>query len=331
MSDLHAESLLPREWTALLNPAAGRGRARTRVPRVAESLGAARDARGLEVDIVVTASALDMADRAASAFAAGRGVVACGGDGTVGVLAGVAAEHAGVLAVVPVGSGNDFARHLGIPRNDVDAAVALLLDAALGQRDGTPAGRVVQVDLGRAVAADGNAAWFTTVANAGFDAEANRWANTVGTISGTPLYVAATLRTLARYRPRRFRITVDGVTETVDAWLVAVGNTRTYASGMAITPDASVRDGALDVCVVGPVSRREFLTTFPKVFSGTHVEHPQVRTGRAHTEVRVECDGADAGDLELWASGERIGPLPATLVPAPGALRVVVPDEVAVQ
>jgi diacylglycerol kinase (ATP) len=332
MSDIPAEPGLPRAWTALLNPAAGRGRARTRLPRVAESLGAARDARGLDVDIVVTASAAAMVDDAASAFAAGRGVVACGGDGTVGMLAGVAAEHGGVLAVVPVGSGNDFARHLGIPRDDVDAAVALLLDAAPGAPPGSkPAGCVMPVDLGRAVAADGTKAWFTTVANAGFDAEANRWANTVDSVSGTPLYVAATLRTLARYRPQRFHVTVDGVTETVDAWLVAVGNTRTYASGMAITPDASVRDGALDVCVVGPVSRREFLTTFPKVFSGTHVEHPQVRTTRAHSEVRVEYAGEETGDLELWASGERIGPLPATLAPAPGALHVVVPDPLAVQ
>jgi diacylglycerol kinase (ATP) len=95
---------------------------------------------------------------------------------------------------------------------------------------------------------------------------------------------------------------------------------------MVITPDASVHDGALDVCVVGPVSRREFLTTFPKVFKGAHVDHPQVHTWRAHAEVRVEC----VDDGELWASGERIGPLPATLTPAPGALRVVVPREAAV-
>ncbi|MFN8027258.1 MAG: YegS/Rv2252/BmrU family lipid kinase [Acidimicrobiia bacterium] len=303
---------LPTAWTALLNPAAGRGRARALLPRVAEALGNARDARGLDVDVVVSASPADMLERAAAAFAAGRGVVACGGDGTVGALAGIAAEAAGTLAVVPVGSGNDFARHLGIPRDDVDAAVALLL-----------AGEVTAVDLGRATAADGTTAWFTTVANTGFDAEANRWANTVDTVSGTPLYVAATLRTLARYRPQRFRITVDGEVHELDAWLVAIGNTRTYASGMAITPGASVRDGALDVCVVGPVPRREFLTTFPKVFSGTHVDHPQVHTWRAHTEVRV--DGT--GDDELWASGEHLGPLPATLVPAPGALRVVVPRD----
>ena len=314
----------PPAWTALCNPAAGRGRARTRLPRVVDALGAVRDGRGLDVEVVVTASADDLEARARDAFARGRGVVACGGDGTVCALAGVAAEAEGVLALVPVGSGNDFARHLGIARDDVDDAVALLAGA----------GDVTRVDLGRATTADGATRWFTTVANTGFDAEANRWANTIDTISGTPLYVAATLRTLAVYRPQRFRITVDDHTEAVAAWLVAVGNTRTYASGMAITPGASLRDGALDVCVVGPVSRTDFLTTFPKVFSGEHVDHPQVHTWRGERVVIERADDAstngDALGLELWASGEYLGPLPATLTPAPGALRVVVPRGITV-
>jgi diacylglycerol kinase (ATP) len=301
---------LPSAWTALLNPAAGRGRARAGLPRVADALAAIRDVAGLDVGIVVTASAADLAARAGDAFARGRGVVACGGDGTVAALAGLAAEAGGVLAVVPAGSGNDFARHVGIPRGDVTAAVDLLVT-----------GTVTRVDLGRATTADGSSTWFTTVANTGFDAEANRWANTVHTISGTPLYVAAAARTLATYRPRRFRVTVDGDAHELEAWLVAVGNTRTYASGMAITPHASVHDGALEVCVVGAVSRAEFVTTFPKVFSGAHVDHPLVHTWRGRA-VCVECSD-DA--LDLWASGEHLGPLPATLTPVADALAVVVP------
>ena len=299
----------PAAWTALLTPAAGRGRARTRLPRVADALGAI----DVDVEIVVTASAADLATRAADAFARGRGVVACGGDGTVCTLAGLAAEAHGVLAIVASGSGNDFARHLGIP-DDIPAAVGLL-------PAGPGAGEMITVDLGRVTTADGTTAWFTTVANTGFDAAANRWANTVTSVSGTPLYVAAALRTLGTYQPRGFRVVVDGEAHELAAWLVAVGNTRTYASGMAITPDASVRDGALDVCVVGAVSRWEFLATFPKVFSGGHVTHPQVHTWRGH-EVVVEC--ADE-PMDLWASGERLGPLPATITPVAGALRVVVP------
>jgi diacylglycerol kinase (ATP) len=298
----------PEAWTAVMNPAAGRGRGRTRLPRVADALADA----GLDLEIELSADPDHLVTLARDAFTRGRAVIACGGDGTVCALAGVAADHDGVLGIVPVGSGNDFARQLDIPRDDVAAAIAVLRT-----------GHVVRADLGRVRTADGRDAWFTTVANTGFDAAANEWANHVTWTSGPPLYVLATLRTLATYRPRRFRITIDDTVVDTDAWLVAVGNTRTYASGMAITPAASVHDGLLDVCVVGPVSRVDFLRTFPSVFRGEHVEHPQVHTWRG-TRVTIETSGTGA-PVELWASGEHAGPLPATVTPVAGALSVVVP------
>jgi diacylglycerol kinase (ATP) len=301
----------PDAWTAVVNPAAGRGRGDAGLPHLVGMLAAS----GLDLEIELSADADHLVTLARDAFARGRGVVACGGDGTVCALAGAAADTDGVLGIVPVGSGNDFARQLDIPRADLDAAIDVLRT-----------GRVVAADLGRVHTADGMTTWFTTVANTGFDAAANEWANEVTWTSGTPLYVMATLRTLATYSPRRFRITVDDTTVDTEAWLVAVGNTRTYASGMMITPSASVHDGLLDVCVVGPVSRLDFLRTFPSVFRGAHVDHPQVRTWRG-VEVTVEAlDGR--APVELWASGEHAGPLPARLEPVAGALAVMVPEVV---
>ena len=84
-----------------------------------------------------------------------------------------------------------------------------------------------------------------------------------------------------------------------------------------------MHDGLLDVCVVGPVSRLDFLRTFPSVIRGEHVEHPDVRTWRGAT-VTVEASGTGA-PVELWASGEHAGPLPATITPVADALAVVVP------
>jgi diacylglycerol kinase (ATP) len=298
----------PERWTAIVNPAAGRRRARARVPRVVDAL----ETSGLAVEVAVSSSPDDLVARARDAFARGRGVVACGGDGTVCALAAVAADEHGVLGILPSGSGNDFARQLEIPRGDVAAAIAVLRD-----------GHVVQADLGRAHTGDGRTTWFTTVANTGFDAVANAWANDVTWTSGTPLYVMATLRTLAAYSPTPVRVTVDDAVIETEAWLVAVGNTRTYASGMMITPNASVHDGLLDVCVVGPVSRVDFLRTFPSVFRGRHVDHPDVRTARGE-HVTVEALDPDAG-VDLWASGEHAGPMPARLEPVAGALAVVVP------
>jgi diacylglycerol kinase (ATP) len=299
---------VPSSWTAVVNPAAGRGRARAALPRVVDALAAS----DLDVAIHLSADADDLVRIARGAFDDGRGVVACGGDGTVTALAGVAAEHGGVLGVVAVGSGNDFARQLELPRGDVDAAVAVL-----------ETGHVVDVDLGRVHTADGRTRYFTTVANTGFDAVANEWANRVTWTSGTPLYVLATMRTLVTYQPRRFRLVIDDEVVETEAWLVAVGNTRSYAGGMMITPAASVHDGRLDVCVVGPVGRADFLRTFPSVFRGEHVRHPMVHTWRAQCVSVASVDRGTPADM--WASGEHAGPLPARLEPAAGALAVMVP------
>jgi diacylglycerol kinase (ATP) len=294
------------QWTAVINPAAGRGRARKLVPAVESALMRS----SLDVELHISASAEDARVTALDALAHARGVIACGGDGTVSELAALVADAHGVLAIVPTGSGNDFARHLGVPRADIAAAVAVIEH-----------GTITAVDLGRAIAADGTHTWFTTVANAGFDAEANRWANTVTWTSGNSLYVLAVLRTLRSYRPTRLRVTVDGHARVMAAWLIAVANTRTYASGMMIAPDAAIDDGLLDVCVVGDVSRPEFLRTFPSVYHGGHLRNPQVTMRRG---AHVTIESADPAEpLELWASGERVGPLPAQITAVRAALQVV--------
>ena len=142
----------------------------------------------------VSPTADDPARLAREAADQGHDLVACGGDGLVAAVAGVAADTARRLAVVPTGAGNDFARGLGYdPKHPLDAFDAL------------EHGHDRVIDLGRV-----NDRWYTCVTASGFDAEANRWANTVNRLSGTALYVAAVLRTLAVYKPHPFRLTVDG-------------------------------------------------------------------------------------------------------------------------
>jgi diacylglycerol kinase (ATP) len=295
-------------WTAVVNPSAGRGRTRKLLPRLTDAF----DRADLDVHVRVSTDFEDARTIARQALEDERGVVACGGDGMVSELAGLTAKANGVLGIVPTGAGNDFARHLGIDHRRPLDAVGVLEHGRLGA-----------VDLGRAEA-DGHTAWFASVANTGFDSEANRWANTVQWASGTTLYVLAVLRTLATYRPHRFRLTVDDRTDDLEAWLIAVGNARCYAGGMKVTPGAELDDGQLDVCIVGPVSRLEFLRSFPKVFRGTHVSHPAVdmRRGRG---VRIESLDPTL-PIELYGSGERIGPLPARLEAVPAAVRVMVPE-----
>jgi diacylglycerol kinase (ATP) len=105
--------------------------------------------------------------------------------------------------------------------------------------------------------------------------------------------------------------------------LIAVGNGPAYAGGMHITPAARMDDGLLDVTVVGPLSKPAFLWSFPRVFKGTHVTHPAVRTFTAERVELASLDGS--APMDVYADGERVGPLPATMEAVRDALTVRVP------
>lgn len=288
-------------WTVIVNPVAGRGRTRKLVPEIEERAAAV----GAKVEVSLTPD--DPVRLARDAADHGHDLVACGGDGLVAVVAGVAADTGRKLAVVPTGAGNDFARGLGYdPKHPLDAFSAL------------EHGHDRVIDLGRV-----NGRWYTCVAGSGFDAEANRWANTVHRLSGTTLYIAAVLRTLAVYKPHPFRLTVNGETHDLQVWLVAIGNGPAYGGGMNIAPSASLDDGLLDVTVIGAMNRFQMLWNFPKVFKGTHVAHPLVTTYKAE---RVELESLDPSvPMDIYADGELVSALPATMEAVRGALTVRVP------
>jgi diacylglycerol kinase (ATP) len=294
------------QWTAVVNPGAGRRRRRTAVARLGDALGARA------VDIHVTPTADVGLEVARAAFARGAGVLACGGDGTVRDLAALASETGGLLAIVPLGAGNDFARALGYDHKDPLHALTVLDD-----------GREAAVDLGRATTAGGATQWFATVAHTGLDGEVNRWANTVSWASGTALYAIAALRAMAIVQPFPIEVTADGDAWSGTAWLVAVGNTYCYGGGMPIVPTARLDDGRLDAIIVdGAVSRAEVIRRFPQMMRGKHegVEGVHLRSGAS-----ISIDGPR--DQDVWASGERVGSLPATIDVVPGALRVLVPPD----
>jgi diacylglycerol kinase (ATP) len=292
------------QWTAVVNPGAGRRRRRTTMSRLGDALAARA------VDIHVTPTAEIGLDVARAAFARGEGVLACGGDGTVRDLAALASETGGLLAVVPLGAGNDFARALGYDHQHPLDALAVL--------DG---GREVCVDLARAHTADGADQWCTTVAHTGLDGEVNRWANTVSWASGTALYAIAALRAMAIVKPFTVKVTANGDSWAGTAWLVAVGNSHCYGGGMPIVPTARLDDGRLDAIVVdGAVARAEVIRRFPQMMRGNHetVDGVHLLSGAS-----ITIDGP--GTQDVWASGERVGPLPATIDVVPDALRVLVP------
>jgi diacylglycerol kinase (ATP) len=288
------------------NPTAGRGRAATSIGRVAARL----HALGVDHRIRVAESAQDLERLARAAAEEGATIVAVlGGDGSAGAAANGVVGTRAALAILPAGTGDDFARAIGASK--LEAAAALLV-----------APDIREVDVLR-VTAGAQERRVINIAGAGFDSEVNETANAMSVRLGTTgTYLAAVLRTLRRFEPARYEITVDGEGIATEAMLVVVGNSRSYGGGMRVLPDASIDDGLLDVCIVHKLSAAAFLRAFPRVFRGTHVRHPKV-TMRRGRRVTVEADRR----IQVYGDGEPIGSLPAIFEIEPGTLRLVVgPD-----
>jgi diacylglycerol kinase (ATP) len=286
----------------LVNPTAGKGRAAGVVAKVTEQLR--QD--GVNVAILVGRDVDDA--RALARRAVDDGVdalIALGGDGMVNLALNVVAGGPTPLGIIPAGTGNDLASTLQLPTRDPVAAArvvgAKLREAAARPMDAVRVGE----------------RWFGCVLGAGFDSRVNDRANRMSWPHGRMRYNLAILAELRVFHPLPFRLELDGAPWETEAMLVAVGNAKSYGAGMRVTPDAEVDDGLVDVQVLGPVSKPEFLKTFPKVFKGTHVHHPAVTIRRARV-VRLESPGVNA-----YADGEYIAELPITCETVAGAVRIL--------
>jgi diacylglycerol kinase (ATP) len=236
-------------------------------------------------------------------------IVAVGGDGTVHQVLQAVAGTDVPLGVIPAGTGNDFARCLGLPDDLLAAAdqVHLALDG----------GAYREIDLARLTTPDDAVRWFGAVLAAGFDAVVNERGNRMRWPAGARRYDLAIVLELLRLRPRRYAIALDGVRQELDAVLVAVGNTAAYGGGMRIAPDADPTDGLLDLVYAGPMSRGALMRIKPRIYDGGHLAHPAVHTVRAR-EIMI-----NAADVVCYADGERISPLPVTITAVPAALRLL--------
>ncbi|MFF1441723.1 diacylglycerol kinase [Streptomyces sp. NPDC058295] len=293
------------EITLFVHPAAGRGRGAHAARPAASALRSA----GYTVRTVLGVNAEDALVRARAAVADGTGaVIAVGGDGLAHLALQAVAGTRTPLGLVAAGTGNDFARALGLPVRDPAAAARLVADALKGAR-------IRDLDLGRV-----GDRWFGTVLASGFDSRVNDRGNRMRWPVGRARYDLAMLAELAAFRPFPYRITLDdGAVREVEATLVAVGNGSSYGGGMRICPGADLTDGLFDVTVVGDCSRTTLLRVFPRVYRGTHIDHPKVTVFRA-AKVEIAAEGVSG-----YADGERLGELPLTARCVPGAVRLIGP------
>lgn len=285
--------------TLLVNPASAHGRTLKLLPRLEQEL----DARRIAFRVERTRGLEDGAERALGAVEAGEVPVVVSGDGLLGAVGGAMAGSETPLGVVPGGRGNDLARVLGIP-SDPAAAVAVLA-----------AGETRRIDVGEA-----NGKRFLGIVSVGFDSVANELANETGFLRGNLVYAYAALRTLLGWKPGRFTVRVGEERIRFTGYSVSVANSRAFGGGMYIAPDAELDDGEFDIVMVGEVGKLRFVGNLPKVFKGTHVEEDEVRVFRApHLELSA------SRPFPVYADGEHLTELPASLRILPRALSVLAP------
>ncbi len=241
-------------------------------------------------------------------------LVVVGGDGSVHeVVNGIADREDVEIAVIPRGTGWDFARSLGLPHN-VDKAI----DVALH-------GRTRTIDLGRATyrawAGSESRSWFANVGSAGMSgAIAQRANDTSKALGGKASYLWATFAVFARWSNTEIEVAVDGEKRRAQMHDVIVANGPYLGGGMKLCPDAEPGDGAFDVLLIGDLTKWDLMLTLPKTFRGSHLPHPKAELLRG---AHVTIDAPEPLPLEL--DGEQPGTTPAHFELVPRALRVRIP------
>jgi len=235
-----------------------------------------------------------------------------GGDGTLHRYLPELHRYNIPTLVVPSGSGNDFAKTLGI-RNVKIALHTWNHFCNAGNN-------VRALDLGM-ISSNGKETLFCCVAGAGLDAQSNALANRMpGWLRRQGGYILAAVWRLALGGPHEITVTAAGIQRTGKAWFVALANASRYGGGLKIAPQALLNDGLLDICRVAKMNKIKLLCALPTVFSGGHLRLKEVEYFKA-AAVRVDSNP----ELEIYADGEPVAHTPAEFNVLPKAIRVIVP------
>ncbi|MCX6444456.1 MAG: diacylglycerol kinase family protein [Actinobacteria bacterium] len=272
-------------WLVAINPSAGHGKGAGFGERVLSYLHAKQIAYQ-----VFSASTASNLRRDIESFLEGNeidGIISVGGDGLAHLILQIALPRNIPFAIVPAGTGNDIVRSLGFSLTDIEGYLKRVTST-----------KPSVIDLGNV-----DSEWFAGILSTGFDSVVNERANSFSWPRGPQRYNVSIALELPKFTPLEYQITTDTKSFTTKAMLIAIGNGRSYGGGMLVCPHASMNDGLFDVMILEPVSKVEFLKVFPKVFSGSHITHPAVKTFRTQ-KITLSADAI------AYADGERIGPAP---------------------
>jgi YegS/Rv2252/BmrU family lipid kinase len=294
----------------LVNPASANGKTGKRWPDIARTAHSA----GLRGEAIFSERPGQLGDLAREAADGGATLlVVVGGDGTVHeVVNGIAGREGVELALIPRGTGWDFARTHRVPKR-LDEALRIAKE-----------GQVRPFDLGRATyLANGSdeTAWFANMASVGMSGAVAAKANsTTKALGAKTSYLYALGTVFARWKNVELRVRVDQEERNglMEDTIVAVG--RYLAGGMMITPDAEPDDELFDVLLIGDLTKTELVRVMPKIYRGTHLPHPKGEVLRGRT-VSIEADDP----LPIQLDGEQPGTTPVRFEIAPAAIRLRVP------
>jgi len=304
MSALHTK--------VIVNPVAGAYSTRRKWPIISKLL----ERIGLSFDFEYTQGVGHAIELARAAASDGyRYLVAVGGDGTVNEVANGILYSTGAtstaLGIVSTGTGSDFVRSVGIPRDYATACSTLTSSMRLS----IDVGVVEYQSKGQTLKR-----FFVNAAGVGFDAAVVRETERLPKFfGGTIPYVAGMLRTLFSYKNKPVVVRVGDEVESYRVLNVVVANGGYLGGGMYIAPQAELGDSLLDVVIIGDMSKLELLKEFPSVYKGTHINHPKIRMKKA-TDISIES----SEPMLVYADGELLGECPASFRVMPSALSIVV-------
>lgn len=301
---------MKHRWLAVLNPISGQGRAMHH----RHEIEAVLQRHGVAFELVVSEHPGHAIELVARAVEGGcRRILAVGGDGTVNECAnGIFRQRAAptdevVLGVMPIGTGNDWARTHGIPKDYAEVA-ALMAQGSHRLHD-----------VGVAEFGDGSRRHFINVAGLGFDAHVV--ASLPDRTLGPMAYLAGLAKGLLSYRAVSLGLTFSDRRVEARAFVLFFAIGRYCGSGMNVAPRAEVDDGLFDITLVQELSRWEVLKSLRKLFDGTLLDHPRVLA------LREAAARVDAGPVPVEADGELIGHAPVRFSLLPRALRVLAPPK----
>jgi len=303
--------MLMKQAKVIVNPVAGAYSTRRKWPHISTRL---RDI-GLSFDHEYTEGVGHATEIARAAANEGyQNIVAVGGDGTVhevanGILSSNSTEIP--LGVISTGTGSDFIRSVGLPRNYNSACSRLISQRRLVIDVGVVEYQCKGQTLRR---------FFVNAAGVGFDASVvettERFPKYLG---GTIPYLTGLIRTLFGYRNKSVVLRVGNKVEAIRVLSVVISNGSYFGGGMHVAPEAKLNDNLLDVVVLGDVDKFDLLKSLPMLYKGTHGKHPKVSMRKAST-ITVES----AERVLVHADGELLGTCPASFWLMPAALSIVV-------